>query len=193
VGLFCLATAVIHDCDDNARPYLPLACRGTRAAQALTQTSPSCAARRSLESGIGRQYTATATASRDRNLTSLFFSKNSQALSTTLSRRKLTIGHDEPRHDVALGAWTVPPYTHGLALRGCGSEPEQHNETRSVTRSGRNQPSLERLRICARQTSTALPKRNPQWPRRTNKECLPYPARLSRGTDHPVGFGHPSC
>ena len=111
-----------------------------------------------------------------------FFSENSQALRDTSSRREPTIGPTESRNDVALNAWTVPPWTHGLAPRGCGSALEQHNKPRSVTRSDRKPISRGRLRICAPPTSTALPKRNPQWLRRTNKVCLPYPARLSRGT-----------
>jgi len=103
-------------------------------------------------------------------------------LRDTPSQREPTISHNKPRHDVALGAWTVPLKTHGLALRSGGSALEQHNEPRSVTGSTRNGTSQGSLRICARRTSTALPKRNPLWLRRSNKKCLPYPAPPSRGT-----------
>ena len=101
---------------------------------------------------------------------------------TAISRAHFSRKTAKRRETHRLGAWTVPLKTHCLALRGGGSELEQRNEPRLVTRSTCNGTSQGSLRICARRTSTALPKRNPLWLRRTNKECLPYPVLPSRGT-----------
>jgi len=78
--------------------------RGTNAPTSITLLRRALLARfRYRPSIIGYRYGETAI------LRAYFFSENSQALRATSSRRELTISHDEPRHNVALGAWTVPP------------------------------------------------------------------------------------
>ncbi len=134
-------------------------------------SSTICAAGGSSESGIGGRHSANATASRNLMLTSLFSQENSHALRDTSFRCQVPTGLDEARSDVALG----PRRPRHTVLRPVVAARCRNNTTRLDRPPALDASSLflGRLRICARPTPAALPKRKPQLLRRTNKKCLP--------------------